>query len=73
MQAAETELEPLLAAHSDSIMQNPMLFQRIEAAYNSRGAAGLSDEQKRLTWVYWNNFVRSGARLDPAAKTRIAQ
>ena len=72
MQAAETELEPLLAAHSDSIMQNPVLFQRIEAAYNSRGAAGLSDEQKRLTWVYWNNFVRSGARLDPAAKTRIA-
>ena len=72
MQAAETELEPLLAAHSDSIMQNPVLFQRIEAAYNSRGAAGLSDEQKRLTWVYWNNFVRSGARLDLAAKARIA-
>ncbi len=72
MQAAETELEPLLAAHSDSIMQNPALFHRIEAVYNSRGAAGLSDEQKRLTWIYWNNFVRSGAKLSPGAKTRIA-
>ena len=72
MQAAETELEPLLAAHNDSILQNPALFQRVEAVYNARGAAGLSDEQKRLTWVHWNNFVRSGAKLAPASKTRIA-
>ena len=30
----------------------------------------LTPEQQRLTWVYYNNFVRAGAKLDATA-TRI--
>ncbi len=70
VRAVETEIEPKLAAHSDAILQNAPLFARIEAVYNNR--AGLTPEQQRLTWLYWNRFVRAGARLTPAAKTRIA-
>ena len=70
VRAVETEMEPKLAAHGDAILQNPALFARIETVYNAR--ASLSPEQQRLTWVYWNRFTRAGAKLSPAAKTRVA-
>ena len=72
MQKAETELEPKLAAHGDKITQNTALFARIEAVYNTRATADLTPEQQRLTWVYWNNFVRAGAKLSSASKSWIA-
>ncbi|WP_372781000.1 M3 family metallopeptidase [Phenylobacterium sp.] len=73
MRAVETEVEPKLAAHNDTILQNEKLFHRIEAVYEGRDKAGLTPEQKRLAWVRWNGFVRAGAKLSPAAKTRVAQ
>ena len=33
----------------------------------------LTPEQQRLTWVYYTNFVRAGARLDAAGKKRTAE
>ena len=71
-QAVETEMDPRLAAHRDRIVQDAGLFARIQAVYDGRSQAGLTPEQQRLTWVYWNSFVRAGARLDPAAKQRVA-
>ena len=55
------------------ITQNAKLFDRIEAVYNARERSGLTPEQQRLTWLYWNNFVRAGAKLAPAAKERIGE
>jgi peptidyl-dipeptidase Dcp len=72
-QAVETEMEPKLAAFRDKITQNEKLFRRIEAVYNSPQKSSLTPEQQRLTWIYYNNFVRSGARLQPAAKARLSQ
>ncbi|WGM38492.1 Dipeptidyl carboxypeptidase [Caulobacter sp. NIBR1757] len=71
-QAVEEEMDPKLSAFSDQINQNEKLFARVKAVYDTRGAAGLTDEQKRVTWVYYDGFVRSGALLSPAAKTRVA-
>ena len=68
----EKVLDPKLAAHDDKILQNAALFQRIEAVYEARDKAGLTPEQKRLTWYYWSRFVRAGARLSPEAKARVA-
>jgi peptidyl-dipeptidase Dcp len=70
--AVEREMAPQLAAFSDRITQNAALFRRIEAVYESPGLARLTPEQQRLAWVYHNNFVRSGARLDDAAKARLS-
>lgn len=67
----EKVLNPKLAAHGDATLQNEKLFKRIEAVYNDR--AKLTPEQQRLTWVYWNQFVRAGAKLSPDAKKRVAQ
>ncbi|MBP1626694.1 MAG: family peptidase [Holophagaceae bacterium] len=67
----EAEVMPKLAAFSDEIVQNGPLFKRIEAVYQGADKAGLDPVQKRLAWLYYTNFVRAGAKLNPEQKTRI--
>ena len=72
-QAVEREMAPRLAEFSDRILQNAALFRRIEAVYHSPEKATLTPEQQRLTWLYHTTFVRAGAKLDTAAKARVAE
>src|SRR5215203_1663682 len=72
-QAVQREMAPRLAAFGDKITQNEALFKRIEAVYNSRAKSKLTPEQQRLSWLYYTNFVRAGARLSPEAKKRLSQ
>ena len=72
MPAIQRELAPKLAAFNDEVNQNEPLFKRVEAVYNSPDKAKLTPEEQRLTWVYYNNFVRSGAKLNAEQKARIA-
>jgi len=72
-QAVQREMAPRLAAFNDQITQNEALFKRIEAVYNSPEKAKLSPEQQRVTWLYYTNFVRAGARLNADAKKRLSQ
>jgi peptidyl-dipeptidase Dcp len=72
-QVVEREMAPRLAAFSDQITQNTNLFRRIDAVYNSPTKKDLTPEQQRLAWVYYNNFVRAGAKLDDAAKKRLSE
>jgi peptidyl-dipeptidase Dcp len=72
-QAVEQKMAPELAAFQDRIFQNEPLFLRIAAVYEARERSGLTAEQQRLAWVYYNNFTRSGAKLDPAAKKRLSE
>jgi peptidyl-dipeptidase Dcp len=65
------EMNPKLAALSDKISQNEKLFQRIETVYQNREK--LNSEQKRLVEDYYTNFVRAGAKLDAAQKTRVGE
>lgn len=73
VQAVEREIEPKLAAFTDQIFQNEALFKRIEKVYEARESAGLTAEQQRLTWKYYTDFVRAGARLDADSKKRLAE
>ena len=36
-------------------------------------SAGLTPEQKRLAWLYYTTFARTGAKLDPAGKKRLSE
>ncbi len=72
-QVVQREMAPRLAAFNDQITQNEPLFKRIEAVYNSPAKAKLTPEQQRLTWLYYTNFVRAGARLSPEAKKRLSE
>jgi peptidyl-dipeptidase Dcp len=72
-QVVQREMAPKLAAFNDQITQNEALFKRIEAIYNSPDKKKLTAEQQRLTWLYYTNFVRSGAKLGTEAKARLSQ
>ena len=69
----EEEMDPKLAAHSDKITQNEKLFKRIEAVYNDKNKSKWTAEQQRLAWLYYTNFVRAGAKLDAAKKSRLSE
>ena len=72
-QLVESEMEPRLAAFNDQVIQNAQLFKRIEAVYNSTEKKSLPPEAQRLAWLYYNNFVRAGAKLDDTKKKRLSE
>jgi peptidyl-dipeptidase Dcp len=72
-QAVEREMAPRLAAFRDQVTQNEALFRRIAAVYEARESAGLTPEQKRLAWLYYTTFARTGAKLDPPGKKRLSE
>jgi peptidyl-dipeptidase Dcp len=72
LQAVEREIVPLLAKHRSAIFMNGSLFVRVDALHAKRNELDLTDEQKRVLDRYHTIFVRSGARLSPEAKARLA-
>jgi peptidyl-dipeptidase Dcp len=71
--SVESEMDPKLAAFSDKITQNAALFRRIESIYNSPEKKKLTPEEQRLTWRYYTNFVRAGAKLGDQQKVRLSE
>lgn len=71
LQELEAEINPLLAAHRDSIYLDAALYSRIAALYAQRASLGLDPVSERLLWKYHTDFVRAGARLGPAEKDRL--
>lgn len=67
----DAEYSPKFAAHFDSVYLNDKLFARIKTLYNSRDKLGLDAQGVRLVERYYTDFVRSGANLTEAQKTRI--
>ncbi|WP_394763479.1 M3 family metallopeptidase [Phenylobacterium sp.] len=72
-QAVQNEMDPKLAAFNDEIVQNAKLFARIKALQDAASTKALTAEQQRLVWIYWSNFTRAGAALDPKAKVRVGE
>jgi peptidyl-dipeptidase Dcp len=72
-QKIEREWTPKLAAAADEIAFNPALFRRVEAVYASLPRSRLTAEQKRLVTRTHDEFVRAGAKLDAAQKTRLSE
>ena len=73
LQAVQTRMAPLLAAHSSAFFMHRGLFARIDALHAERDALGLTAEQQRVLERYHFDFVRAGAELEPAAQRRYAQ
>ena len=62
---------PKLAATNDAIYLNDQLYQRVKSVYERRDAGNLNAEQVALVERYNRDFVRAGAQLSEADKTRI--
>ncbi|HTY93391.1 MAG TPA: M3 family metallopeptidase [Steroidobacteraceae bacterium] len=71
MQRFESELAPQLAAHEDAIALDSKLFARVSALYERRAALDLEPEALQLLERYYTQFVRAGARLSEADKSRL--
>lgn len=71
--AVEREMGPKLAGFSDTIFQNEGLFKKIQHVYERMDEFKLNPEQRRLTWQYYTNFVRAGAKLDVDQKKRLSE
>lgn len=72
IQAMEREISPKMARHFSAISMNEKLFARIDDLYARRAALGLDAETLRVLEKTWKGFVRSGAKLDPEGKKRLA-
>jgi len=71
LQAIETELAPLQAAHSDNILLNRLLFARVSSLWDRRATLGLTTEQQEVLKQHYESFVRAGARLTDEQQVRI--
>ena len=72
IQAMEREISPKMARHFSTISMNEKLFARINDLYFRRASLGLDAETLRVLEKTWKGFVRSGAKLDPDCKKRLA-
>lgn len=73
IQALAREISPLLTAHSNDVLLDEALFQRIQQIYEHRETLKLTEEQKTLMDKTYKAFVRNGARLNPEQKGRLRQ
>ncbi len=71
LQGVQAEEAPRLAAHSDAIHLDPVLFQRVKTIYDGRSELGLDSVQVFLVERYYKDFVRAGAELPDSDKTEL--
>ncbi|CAM5200822.1 Peptidyl-dipeptidase Dcp OS=Bosea thiooxidans OX=53254 GN=SAMN05660750_00132 PE=3 SV=1 [Bosea thiooxidans] len=72
LQAIEREMSPITSRHWSAIMMDEGLFARVDAVNTKRDALGLDAEQARLLERSYKGFIRSGAKLGPEDKKRLA-
>ncbi len=68
---ADSATAPQFAALNDATYLNPKLFARVKALHDQSGALGLEADQAHLLDLTYDKFVRSGALLTGADKTRL--
>ena len=71
LQKIQEDEAPKLAAHQDAIFLNPKLFARVQKVYDGRNELDAGD--KYLAERYFRNFVRAGAKLSEADKTKLRE
>jgi peptidyl-dipeptidase Dcp len=73
LEKVQTQMAPKLSAHSDAIFLDAKLFARVKKLYDQRASLGLDPESLRLLERYHTLFVRAGAQLSDADKSRLTQ
>ncbi|MWB97783.1 M3 family metallopeptidase [Agromyces seonyuensis] len=69
----EAEFAPILAAHSDRIRLDPVLYARIDALHANRGALGLDAESVYLIERRHTEMTLAGAALAESDKDRLRE
>jgi len=71
VQALDSEWSPKITAARDAVIFDEKLFARIDAVHAA--SAGLIPEQKRLTELTYERFVRAGAKLNAEQKQHLGE
>jgi len=72
-EALMRDLAPKMSAFSSEVTNNAALFARIENLWQARQSLDLTAEQARVLELYRQMFVRSGARLEGEAASRLTE
>lgn len=73
IQDIQSEFAPKFAAHSDDILLNTELFERVDELYQDRENLDLDPEAIKLLEDTHLDFVRAGARLTDEEQTRMRE
>ena len=73
LQELQAEFAPKFASHSDNILLNRALFDRVETIYNQRKELNLDDASMKLLEDTRRNFVRAGAQLSESEQQRMRE
>lgn len=71
LQNIQSEMAPLLAAHSDNILLDRKLFQRLKTIFDSQEERNLTEEQQQVLKQYFEDSLRAGASLSDQQQARI--
>lgn len=73
MEKIANEISPEITEHNDNLYLNEKLFSRIKQIYDTRESLKLDTEQERMLEKHYMDFIRSGANLDEAGKSRLRE
>ena len=68
LHAIAERVMPRLTAHSNKIMLDKALFERVKHVWEGMDAAGLDEEQRMVTDKLYKSFTHNGALLDEKQK-----
>lgn len=71
LQEIDRTLAPARAAHTDDILLNAALYERVKTVVEGCDSAAMTAEQLKLLEETHKEFVRRGAALDEDAKARM--
>jgi peptidyl-dipeptidase Dcp len=71
LQELEVEMSPVLTRESDAIYLDDAIWRRVSTLYERRDSLDLDEQALRLVELTHREFVRRGAALDSAAKSRM--
>ncbi|GAA5520666.1 M3 family metallopeptidase [Aliifodinibius salicampi] len=73
IQEIQKEMAPKLSAHSDDILLNAKLYERIKTLYEGRDELDLDESSLKLLEDTHRDFVRAGAQLTEDEKQRMRE
>ena len=73
IQALAREISPLLTAHSNDVLLDEELFERIKQVNAQKEQLKLNEEQETLLDKTYKGFVRNGALLNEKQKIRLRE
>lgn len=71
IQKLAREISPLITRHSNDILLDAVLFQKVKSVYDQKEHLDLDEEQQTLLEKTYRSFVRNGANLDEEDKARL--